>query len=84
MFNLESMRITIVSDNFPGNVVSLIKMFCLKFHKTYLNRVLETPVLEVPCYVLIELMYNVIFDEVMICCLKIQAISKESFEIISF
>ena len=57
-------------------------MFCIKFSKIYLNRVLKTSVLKILYYVLIEPVYNVIVDEVMVYYLKFQAMSKKSFEVV--
>lgn len=59
-------------------------MFCLKFRIIYLNGVPETPVLRISYCVLINPVYNIIVDEVMVHRLKVQAISKESYEVIGF
>ncbi len=50
----------------------------------HLNRVLETLVLEIPYCVLIEPVYNIIVNEVIVRYLNVLTINKESFEVVSF
>lgn len=84
MINLEFMNRTVVSDNFSTCVVGLIKMCYLKLRKIYLNRVTDTSVFKIFYSILIEQIYNVIVDEIIVHRLKAQATSKETFEIVSF
>lgn len=62
---------TIVFDDSLDVVVKLIKMFYFKFHNIHLNKVLETSVIKVFCYLLIELIYNIIAYKVIIYYLKV-------------
>lgn len=58
--NLKSMRIAVISKNSQSSVIQPIKMLCLKFHQIYLNKLLETIVLDIFRSVLIDLIYNIL------------------------
>lgn len=85
MINPESMRIVIIFNNFLGIIVELIKMFYPKFHKSFLNKVPETPDLKISYNVVIELVYNIIIDIMINYHLnhqKAKVINNESFEVV--
>ena len=68
-----SMRIAIISHEIPSGAVKLVKMFRLGFLEIKLNKVPETVIFGVCGYVLIELVYRVLVEDVMasrlnVCC----------------
>lgn len=79
MINPESMRITIISGHFPGGAVNFSKIFCLKLLEIHLNTIPETVVLVVHGCILIEPVCNKLVDQVMVSCLNVKPLSKESF-----
>lgn len=79
-----SIEITIVSSNYSNEAIYIIKIFCLKFLKIYLNIILEMLILDVQDHILIKLIYNILVDQVMVDCLNIQSLGKESFSIDNF
>ena len=66
-----SMRIAVISHEFPSGAVKLIKMFCLKLLEIDLNTVPETVVFGVCGCVLIEPVYSVLVEDVMVRCLNV-------------
>ncbi len=56
----KSMWIAVISENPQGSVIQLIEMFCFKFHKIYLNRLLEIIVLDIYRLILIDFIYNIL------------------------
>lgn len=62
MINPKSIRIAIISNNFQDDIIQLIKMFYLKFHKIYLNRLLETIVLNIHASILVDFVYNILIE----------------------
>lgn len=82
--NLKSMRIAVISENSQGGVIQLIEMFCLKFHEIHLNRLPETIVLDIHRSVLIDLVYDILVEQIVVSFLNIKARSEENFEIVNF
>lgn len=65
------MYIAVIFDNSLGYVVELIKMFYLKFYKIHLNKVPDMLIFEIFYCMLIKLVYNIIVDEIIVCCLTV-------------
>ena len=74
-----SMRIAVVSHEFPGRAVKLVKNFPLKLLKIDLNTVPETVVFGVCGCVFIELGYCILVEGVMVSHLNVCAVVKEDF-----
>lgn len=53
------MRIAVIFENFEGGIIQLIEIFCLKFHKIYMNKPLDIIVLDIHHSVLIDLAYDI-------------------------
>lgn len=79
-----SIEITTVSNNYSNGAIYVIKIFCLKFLKIYLNIILEMLILDIQDHILIKLIYNILVDQVMVDYLNIQSLGKESFSIDNF
>lgn len=79
--NLQSMRIVVISKNFPSDVIQLIEIFCLKFYKIYLNKLSETIVLDIHCLVSINLVYNILVKWIVVSFLNFKVRSKNNFKI---
>ena len=73
------MRIAVVSHEFPSGAVKLVKMFRLKLLEINLNTVPETVIFGVCGCVLIELLYRVLVEDVMVSRLNLYAVVKEDF-----
>lgn len=78
------MQIIIVSVNSPVGTIYVIKMFCLKFFKNYLNIIPKTVVFSIQNFKLIESVYNELIDQVMISCLNNKFVIKKNFQIGNF
>lgn len=48
------MQIAIISENFQDNIVQLIEIFSFKFSKQNFNKLLETVVFNIHCFILVK------------------------------
>ena len=74
-----SMRIAVISHEILSWAVKLVKMFCLELLEINLNTVPETVIFGVCGCVLIELVYRVLVEDVMVSRLNVYAVVKEDF-----
>lgn len=81
MVNSISMRIVVISHKVSSRAVKLVKMFCFKLFEVNLNAVLETIVFFVCGCILIEPIYDILFEDVMVSRLNVHTIGKENFYI---
>lgn len=79
MIKLISMQITVVSHKFLNKTIKFVKMFFLKLFKINLNIVLEIVVFGICSYVLIELVYYILIQDVMIIYLNVYTIIMKNF-----
>lgn len=79
MVNHVSMWIRVISHKISSGVVKLVKIFRLELLKVNLNIVPETIVFGICNCVLIESMYDVLIENVMVSCLNVHTIGKENF-----
>ena len=79
MINPVSIQIAVVSHDFLSGAIKLVQMFYLKLLEINLNTVLETIIFGVCGCVLIELLYRVLVEDVMVSCLNLYAVVKEDF-----
>ena len=79
MIDPVSIQIAVVSHEFSSGTVKRVKMFCFKPLKINLNTVSETIVFGICGCILIELMYCIFVEDVMVNRLNIYIVIKEDF-----
>ena len=71
------MQIAVVSHKFSSGAVKFIKMFCLALLKINLNTVPKTVIFGIYGYVLIELLYCIFVENIMVSHLNLYAVVKK-------
>ena len=79
MIDPVSMGIVVIHHKISNKAVKLVKIFCLKLLKINLNTVLETIVFGICGCILIEPMYSIFVEDIMVSCQNIHTIGKEDF-----
>lgn len=74
----------VIFENFQGNIIQLIEIFCLKINDINLNRFLDTIVLDIYYIILIDFIYNIFIEEIVVSFLNIKVRSKKNLEIVNF
>lgn len=73
------MQIAIVFYKFLNGAIQLIKMFCLKFLKINLNKVLKIIFFGIYNYIFIKLIYNVLIENMIVRYLNNYVVGKKDF-----
>lgn len=73
------MQIVVLSHEFPGKAVKLVKMFLLKPHKINFNLIPETIMFGVYSCVFIEFVYSILDKIVYVCCFNVSINVKKDF-----
>lgn len=79
MINSVFMQIVVISYIFLSKVIKLVKIFSFKFLKVNLNIVLETVVFNVCSYVLVEFVYYILVENIIVSRFNIYIPVKKNF-----
>lgn len=81
MVDLVSIRIAVISHKIPSKAVKFVKMFRLQLLEVNLNTVPKIIVFDVCGYILIEPIYDVLVEDVIVSYLNIHTVGKKNFSI---
>lgn len=81
--NLKFIQIAIISENSPGDINKLIKVFRSEFHKVHLNKLPKTVVLNIHYLVFINFVYDIFIEQIIVSFLNVEARFEENFEVVN-